>query len=1274
MSSLTNTLETSPHPKDAQLAEQRKQILENKLIDENALVEQLLSAPIFVQSQRDSVVKQSKQLVAACREDKSNRSLLDSFLQEFGLSNSEGVALMCLAEALLRIPDTVTADRLIAEKIATGDWQSHSGNSDSIFVNSATWGMILTGKLIQLDTRITQHPGTWVKSLSSKLSEPIVRRAVMQAMRLMGGQYVLGRTINEGLKKARLDNSSNNTQAPRYSFDMLGEGARTFDDAKRYYDSYANAFDHIGKSNTENNVYQANGISVKLSALHPQFHFAHAHTVMHELLPLIKSLCVKAKSYGLGLSIDAEEAARLDLSLDIFAELAADPALAEWDGLGYVLQAYQKRAPTVAQWLNTLAEHTNRRIMVRLVKGAYWDGEIKHAQEQGLDDYPVFTRKTNTDLCYLNCAHTLLSNRQNLFPQFATHNASTAVSILELAKLVDNDDFEFQRLHGMGELMYAQLKKLITQFYPAASDYSLRIYAPIGQHQDLLPYLVRRLLENGANSSFVNRFLDDASPIDELIGDVVEEVAQSQPYRHNKIPKPSDIFIHANEHRQNAQGIDLDDANATNKISKAIEQCKKHKYVGHSIINGQAVIGETINVYSPIDTQKVVGTSSLMNAQQYEDALTHGHAAKSHWGTSSAKTRAVILNNMADALEQNTHELIALINQEAGRTIDDCVSEVREAVDFCRFYALQAAKPEHNLPALGMFLCISPWNFPLAIFTGQISAALATGNCVLAKPADQTPLIAAHAVSLFHHAGCPVDVLQLLIDDGPSLGAQILPDPRLNGVAFTGSTEVATTINQTLSQRKGETIPLIAETGGQNCMVVDSTALPEQVVDDVIASAFYSAGQRCSALRVLYVQDVVSDKILTMLKGALESVQLGDPSLLSTDVGPVIDRRAFDALEQHVEMTAPIASNTMQIKAHKSASKNGNYFAPRVFEIDSIKHLKREVFGPVLHIIRYSMSELDSVIDDINSTGYGLTFGVHSRIEAFADYLCRKTTAGNNYINRTTIGAVVGVTPFGGHGLSGTGPKAGGPNYLCRFQRRLAANPTTGSKQVIDLETPDTKLTEIFNNANLIETPQNQPWQALSCEQRQNKIVEVVNKLDSTLGDIIQNCVTKVSQHIGHQRLLTGPTGEKNTLAMHQRGRLLLVVSSQDNMEQLLAIASIALCAGNTLAIVSIDNNAQQMTEQIVNILSLGADYKAVQMISEATHFFGVCVSTANPTRDLIREHLANGDGALKPLIEFDQSVLNAKTSIAYVSSMIYERTTTENLVARGGNTQLFNL
>lgn len=1025
--------------------------------DENICVQSLLSvcdeSPWLTKAMRDQAQQRATEFVESCRDQGSKHNILDAFLQEFSLSNQEGIALMCLAEALLRIPDKDTADALINEKILAGDWGKHFRKSDSSLVNMATVGLILTGGFVRLEEDFTGNPSSWLPAISKKVGEPVVRKAIRQAMGLMGGQYVLGRSIDEAARIGRKDNS----QATRFSFDMLGEGARTRTDARKYYDAYLAAINSIGNmidNGVADNVVAADGISVKLSALHPRYHYSHHHTVMTELLPMLKELAVAARAYNIGFTIDAEESERLDISLDLFEALVRDPDLEDWDGLGLVVQCYQKRAPLVIEWLAKLARDNSRRLMVRLVKGAYWDREIKFAQEMGYPDYPVYTRKANTDLSYQVCAELLLDANDVIFPQFATHNAHTVAVVWGMIEARKNANpegtfppFEFQRLHGMGDLLYGEVDASIEQ-----SALPMRVYAPVGAHKDLLPYLVRRLLENGANSSFVNQFLDKDTPVAEIVRDPIEEVASSEIYRHDGIAIPKNIYRKyggASNQRDNSSGLDLDNPIVVEKLLEQMSQVSDENDAA-SIVNGEVrSSGLSVTIVNPAKSDVGVGTCIEATDQDIQDALNGAAKAQDAWDKLGGVGRSRILQKVGDLIEQDHPRLMRLITLEAGRIFQDTISEVREAADFCRYYGLQAeqhfAQPtqlpgptgEQNQLSLhgrGVFLCISPWNFPLAIFVGQISAALAAGNSVIAKPAEQTPIVAFEAIKLFHRAGVPTDVLQLLMGKGSEIGPKLVTDSRISGVCFTGSTGVAKLISRQLAARDGPIVPLIAETGGQNAMIVDSSALPEQVVDDAINSAFNSAGQRCSALRVLFLQEEIADGVIEMLIGAMDALELGDPALLSTDIGPVIDAQAYANLQAHVEsMQATDGAHVIAQFDSARVPQSGAYFAPTLIEIDSLDLLKDEVFGAVIHVLRYKSKHLLKVLDDINHTGFGLTLGVHSRREEFANTIFENTRCGNTYINRNVVGAVVGVQPFGGQGLSGTGPKAGGPHYLLRF-------------------------------------------------------------------------------------------------------------------------------------------------------------------------------------------------------------------------------------------------
>lgn len=1029
--------------------------------DEEKCIENLLHATELTVAERNRLVERARDYVVKSRDESDNQGTMDYFLQEFDLSNKEGVALMCLAESLLRVPDGATADKLISEKIKAGRWSDHKGSSESTFVNASTWGLMLTGEFVDLSD-VRGNSDNWFKTFVKKAGEPVVRTAIMQAMRIMGGQYVLGRTIDEAINRGIKENKP----GTRFSFDMLGEGARTLADADRYFEAYKKAILEIGKQETKDNCYEANGISVKFSALHPRYEMGHRDVVMDFMVPRIIELAALAKENGLGFTIDAEEADRLDLSLDIFEVLATDQSLQNWDGLGLVVQAYQKRAPYVIDWLTTLGRDLGRKFMVRLVKGAYWDSEIKHAQEAGLSDYPVYTRKPSTDLSYQVCAERLMAARDVFYPQFATHNAYSVSLIIELVKKwnIGASEFEFQRLHGMGHLLYDMVKE------NTDVDFNIRVYAPVGAHKDLLPYLVRRLLENGANSSFVNRFMDKDVSVEELMQDTIKMVEEKSPKRHSMIPLPADILSYSKREkvdRKNAVGFELTDPLEIDRLNENLSI--NYDLKAGPIVSGELEWAKIEDVYNPT-TGEVMGKVSIAGDDDIERALNASATAQKSWNALGGAARAKILNQAADTLEEKTHYFMSIVANEAGRTLMDGLSEVREAVDFLRYYAGQAIENfedsillpgptgERNelfLQGRGTFLCISPWNFPLAIFLGQVSAALAAGNAVIAKPAEQTPIVAAEAVKILHEAGVPVDVLHLMTGDGATVGAKLVTDERIDGVCFTGSTETAKIINRSLAGRDGAIATLIAETGGQNVMIVDSTALPEQVVDDAISSAFQSAGQRCSALRVLYIQDDVADTIIPMLKGAMDCLSLGSPNNLKTDVGPVIDQDARSLLEDHVTYMEKegILLHKLDVPADY---ENGTFFAPRLYEIKSLDQLKKEVFGPVLHVIRYKASKLDDILAQIQNTGFGLTLGVHSRIEESAEYIFRNLDVGNTYVNRNIVGAVVGVQPFGGQGLSGTGPKAGGPRYLYRFatEKTLTINTvaTGGNTELFAME------------------------------------------------------------------------------------------------------------------------------------------------------------------------------------------------------------------------------
>ena len=1004
------------------------------LADEQALVNELRNLADPGESVRGRIRDTATELVDAVRGNKAREGGIDAFLQQYDLSSEEGVLLMCVAEALLRIPDADTADRLIADKITAAKWKEHLGTSESLFVNASTWGLMLTGQLLKVDESLRANPAQMLSKIASRAGEPVVRTAMRQAMRIMGHQFVMGRTIKEALERS----VSKRNKAYRYSFDMLGEAALTDADARGYFDAYYAAIGKIGSAprTAGDDVFSAPGISVKLSALHPRYEYTQVDRVLRELTPRVLELAQHAKDCEIAMTIDAEEADRLDLSLQVFERVLRDTGLTGYDGFGLAVQTYQRRASDVFGYLEGLARNAGRRIPVRLVKGAYWDTEIKHAQELGLESYPVFTRKAHTDVAYLACARKALEAGELLYPQFATHNAHTLASVMHYAG--SRRDYEFQRLHGMGEELYAEV------IHPERFARPCRVYAPVGSHKDLLPYLVRRLLENGANTSFVNRIIDESIDVADIVADPIAATETHAGKPHPHIPPPADLF---GAERRNSAGLNLADDRVTVDLLAAMQDAIARPLAAYPIVAGTAVSGEVVASVNPADSGHTVGTCQVATAAHVDDAITSACAAQPSWDRAPAERRAEILEKAADLYEQHRPELLSLCITEAGKTLPDAVAELREAVDFLRYYAAEARKHfgdpavlpgptgernVHGMRGRGVFVCISPWNFPLAIFTGQVAAALAAGNAVLAKPAEQTPLIAFQAVELLMEAGVPREVLQFLPGEGATVGGRAVADPRVAGVAFTGSTETAKLINRALAGREGAIGTLIAETGGQNAMFVDSSALPEQVVKDAAFSAFNSAGQRCSALRLLCLQRDIADRTIELLTGHMEKLVVGNPALLETDVGPAIDEEARGMLEAHVQQMAE-KGKVLHSCDLDNGTRSGTFFAPTLIEIDNVDALGEEVFGPVLHVLRFRSKDLQATLDAVNATGYGLTMGLHSRIDARARKLVEHSGAGNIYINRNMVGAMVGVQPFGGRGLSGTGPKAGGPHYLPRF-------------------------------------------------------------------------------------------------------------------------------------------------------------------------------------------------------------------------------------------------
>ncbi|WP_337185474.1 bifunctional proline dehydrogenase/L-glutamate gamma-semialdehyde dehydrogenase PutA [Phenylobacterium sp.] len=1021
---------------------------DGKFADERAALAALLSPPPLGRHDRDAVQGEAQALVRAARKAASRQGVVESFLQEFSLSTREGLALMCLAEALLRTPDEETRDRLIAEKIASADWASHAGRSDSVLVNASTWSLMLTGRLIDPDEDARRDLPGFIRRLAGRLGEPVIRRAVGAAVRIMGEQFVLGATIDRALRRAASEDFV-------CSFDMLGEGARTDADADRYEAAYAQAIRAVGRHAGGEGPERGHGVSVKLSALSPRYEARQAGRVFADLYPRIARLAALAAQADINLTLDAEEADRLAISLEILDRLAREPSLGAWRGLGLAVQAYQKRGIQAVEAVAGIARASGRRLMVRLVKGAYWDSEIKRAQVAGLPGYPVFTTKAATDVSYLACARALLAAAPHLYGQFATHNAHTLAAVRLMAGQMGLAP-EFQRLHGMGEALYAAA-------HDRYGPFPLRVYAPVGSHEDLLPYLVRRLLENGANTSFVHALLDEKTPVDRVVMDPIAAVEAAGAGPHPRIPLPRDLYGPA---RRNSEGLDLSVAAVRQGLAAAVAQLGPLE--GAPIVSGRPMTdGAGQDAVAPADTRRVIGRAWPATPAHIDAAFAAARKAQPAWDARGGEGRARTLRAMADALEAARERLIAICVLEAGKTLADAVAEVREAVDFCRYYALlaerQFASPETlrgpvgetnrlELRGRGVFVCISPWNFPLAIFTGQVAAALAAGNAVLAKPAEQTPLIATEAVKLFHAAGVPADLLHLLPGDGATVGAALTAHPGCDGVAFTGGTDTAWAINRARAGRDGPIVPFIAETGGLNAMFVDTTALREQVIDDVLASAFGSAGQRCSALRMLFLPHETADALIDGLKGAMQALVVGDPADPRTDIGPVIDAEAKAALDAHLDRLEAEA----RILARLDVPEGGHFFPPVLAEIPDAAFLQKEVFGPILHVVRYDPARLAEAAAPLVAARYGLTLGVHSRIEAFAEAVRRTVPAGNAYVNRSMIGAVVGVQPFGGEGLSGTGPKAGGPHALLRYavERALSVNIAAqgGDPALLNLE------------------------------------------------------------------------------------------------------------------------------------------------------------------------------------------------------------------------------
>ncbi|MCI4441816.1 MAG: trifunctional transcriptional regulator/proline dehydrogenase/L-glutamate gamma-semialdehyde dehydrogenase [Tibeticola sp.] len=1180
--------------------------------------------------------------------------LVQGLLQEFSLSSQEGVALMCLAEALLRIPDAATRDALIRDKIGRGQWQQHLGRSPSPFVNAAAWGLLITGRLVA-----THSEGGLKAALArilAKGGEPLVRKGVDMAMRLMGEQFVLGQTIAEALARAR----TLEAQGFRHSYDMLGEAALTDADAERYFQAYAEAINAIGAAAQGRGVRERAGISIKLSALHPRYSRSQRARVLKELYPRLRALARSARAQDIGLNIDAEESERLELSLELLARLCAEPDLAGWDGIGFVVQAYQKRSPAVIDALIALARQRGQRLMVRIVKGAYWDAEIKRAQLDGMDDYPVWTRKTHTDVCYLACARRLLAAPDAVYPQFATHNAHTVAAVVQLAgPEAAPDAYEFQCLHGMGEALYAQV---VAPPERGGLGRPCRIYAPVGTHETLLAYLVRRLLENGANTSFVHRLADPAVPLEDLVADPVAAVREAGVREgairlpHARIPAPPQLYGAA---RRNSAGLDLACEAALHALLPALQAACGAPWRAEPLLAQPVAdaIEAGAPVRNPARSGETVGEVREASAADIDAALQAAERFAPEWAAVPAAERARRLEAAADALEAQRPALLARIVREAGRTLPNAVAEVREAVDFLRYYAAQARGWDAATHApLGPVVCISPWNFPLAIFLGQVAAALAAGNPVLAKPAEQTPLVAAEAVRLLHAAGIPRAALQLLIGDG-RVGAALVADARVRGVVFTGSTEVARRIHQTLAARAdaaGGPIPLIAETGGQNAMIVDSSALAEQVVTDAVTSAFDSAGQRCSALRVLCVQEEVADTVLTMLRGAMAALRLGSPEALSTDVGPVIDAEARSGIERHIDEMRRRGHPVWQDPAGVAAARAlpGYYVPPTLIEIERIEELEREVFGPVLHVLRYPREALDALLEAIHSRGYGLTMGLHTRIDETIAQVSARARVGNLYVNRNMIGAVVGVQPFGGEGLSGTGPKAGGPLYLLRLLARRPdgaardAVRAAGRLQEESTHTPPAPLLAL------------QAWAQGSGRSDAALLVDACERYAQT-----------TASGLGVE--LVGPTGERNTYRTLGRQRIASLAHTEaDRLLQLaatLAVGSRALWPSDAAEL------RATLPPEVQAHIDLAGDWLSAEAAALPPDAKAPCdavlLHAPRAAWAGVAQALAQRPGALVPLVTAEPG-----DAALPLERLLLERALSVNTAAAGGNASLMML
>lgn len=1195
-----------------ELVDSRQSMRGYYLADEHKVIHEMIAGAQLSPAEREAISARAADLVRSVRKN-AKPTIMEKFLAEYGLTTKEGVALMCLAEALLRVPDNITINDLIEDKISSGAWSTHRGKASSSLINTATVALLMTSNLLKDSER--NSVGDTLRKLVKRFGEPVIRSVANQAMKEMGRQFVLGRDINEAQREAKEYMAKGYT----YSYDMLGEAARTDDDAKHYFESYSNAIDSIAKA-CKGDVRKNPGISVKLSALLARYEYGNKERVMSELLPRARELVKKAAAANMGFNIDAEEQDRLDLSLDVIEAIVSDPELAGWDGFGVVVQAYGKRASFALDWLYGLAEKYDRRIMVRLVKGAYWDAEIKRAQIMGLNGFPVFTRKACSDVSFLSCATKLLNMTDRIYPQFATHNAHSASSILELAKSKGVKNYEFQRLHGMGESLHDEVL--------SASGVPCRIYAPVGPHKHLLAYLVRRLLENGANSSFVNQIVDTSITPEEIAKDPIDAVKEMGNNISSKaIVHPFKLF---GEQRRNSKGWDITDPVTVKEIDAGRDPYRDHRWTGGPVIAGEVSGTEVQVVHNPANPEDTVGHVTQASEEDVNTAITAAQEGFKAWSAKSAEERAACLRKVADLYEENAYELFALATREAGKSLLDGIAEIREAVDFALYYANEGERYKDSGDARGVMVCISPWNFPLAIFTGQIMANLVAGNAVLAKPAEQTSLLAVRAVELMHQAGIPKDVIQLLPGTGATVGGALTSDSRVSGVCFTGSTATAQRINKVMTENMAPDAPLVAETGGLNAMIVDSTALPEQVVRDVLASSFQSAGQRCSALRMLYVQKDIADNLLKMLYGAMDELGVGDPWLLSTDVGPVIDETARKKIVDHC---AKFEAKGQLLKK-MPVPENGTFVSPAVISVSGIEEMEEEVFGPVLHVATFAAKDIDKVVDSINAKGYGLTFGIHTRVDRRVERISSRIKVGNTYVNRNQIGAIVGSQPFGGEGLSGTGPKAGGPQYVRRFmQGETVEVPVDSDGKKVDAKQLQSLIGKL--DSLKVQNP----------DERMKALKPIFGDMPAPLD--------------AHAEEMPGPTGELNRLSNHARGVVLCLGPDKATaLEQ----AGTALSQGNKVVVIAPGVEDQVNEAAKAGLPIVGVDGQLEPEALATANGFAAVVSCAE--RSLLREYrlaLAKRDGALLPLI----------TEHTLDQRFVIERHLCVDTTAAGGNASL---